>query len=298
VQIKHHHLTIVLFIVYIIGMTALMIWQGIGIAPDRYAAILLLGALLVRRTRAFLLDWIPFLFILISYDFLRGFADNVTLRVHYQELIDAEVWLFQGQIPTIWLQELLFVPGRISWYDFLATISYFLHFALPLGFGFLLWLDSRSRFRQFVLGIVLLSYAAWITYLAYPAAPPWLAANEGYLPEVHKIIQSTLEIFPEKLHLPTIYHQFNPNPVAAMPSMHAAYPMMVFLFAVSFFGLKALIFIPYVLFIWFSIVYLGEHYVVDIIGGAIYAVAFFLLTKYIYLLASKIRRKPKDSIQL
>ena len=139
-------------------MTALMIWLGVGIAPDRYALILLLGALLVRRTRQFLLDWIPFLFILISYDFLRGFADNLNVRLHIQELITAEKWLFNNIVPTSFLQQTFYVAGKIQWFDILATIFYFQHFALPLTFGFLLWLGSRDRFRQFVIGILLLSY--------------------------------------------------------------------------------------------------------------------------------------------
>lgn len=262
-------------------MTGVMIWQGIGIAPDRYAFILLLGAFLVRRTRAFLLDWIPFLFILIAYDFLRSFADNVGGRAHIVELIQWEQAIF-GNIPTIWLQNHLYHPGQISWLDFATTIFYFLHFALPLAFGYLVWLDSRAHFRQFVIGILLLSYAGWITYLIYPAAPPWFAYQQGYLPKVHKIIDSTLTLFPDKFNLPTIYHNFNPNIVAALPSMHAAYPLLVLLFAISFWGVRGLFFLPYVLAVWFSIVYLGEHYVVDVIGGALYAALFFGITKLLW----------------
>ncbi len=263
-------------------MTAFMIWQGIGIAPDRYAFVLLLGSLLVKRTRAFILDWIPFLFILLAYDFLRGFTAATEARSHIFEMIDFDKWLFGGSLPTLWLQEHLYIPGQIHWYDFLATIFYFMHFALPLGFGFLLWLDDRTRFRQFVIAILLLSYAGWITYVAFPATPPWLASQEGHLPVVHKILDSTLSVFPDRFNLPTIYHNFDPNPVAAMPSMHAAYPFLVFLFALGFLGLRALLFLPYVLGVWFSIVYLGEHYIADILGGVIYATVFFLITKYIY----------------
>lgn len=280
-HLKHHHLTIALFIAYMSIMTALMIWQGIGIAPDRYALVLLLGSLLVKKTRSFLLDWIPFLFILIAYDFLRGFADNLSPRVHYIELIEADKLLFGGNVPTLWLQERFFT-GYVGYHDILATIFYFLHFALPLAFGYLLWIDSKVRFRQFVIAILILSYAGWISYLIYPAAPPWLAAQDGYLPGVQKIIETTFTIFPEKLHLPTIYHNFNPNPVAAMPSMHAAYPLLVLLFAVRFWRTKALFFLPYVLFVWISMVYLGEHYVIDIIAGAAYAITFFFAAKLLY----------------
>lgn len=253
-----------------------MIWQGIGIDPSRYVFVLLLASLLVKRTRSFILDWTPFLFILLSYDFLRGFADNLGPRADFVNLINLEKGLF-SMIPTIELQKLLYNPSSPSPLDFIATIFYFLHFALPLSFGFMLWLYNRSHFRQFVTGILLLSYAGWLTFLIFPAAPPWLASNEGYLPKLYKILDVTLGAFPDKWNLPSVYHNFNPNPVAAMPSLHAAYPLLILLFALKFFKLKALLFAPFVLAVWISIVYLGEHYVVDIIAGVIYAVIFYFV---------------------
>lgn len=274
------YLSLVIFILYIVAITAVMIWQGIGIAPDRYALILLVGSLLIKRTRQFLMDWIPFLFILIAYDFLRGFSDNLNSRVHINELIIWEKTIF-GFIPTQALQEKFFHLGSLQWYDYVATVFYFLHFALPLAFGYLLWLKSRARFRQFVLVLLLMSYAAWISFLAYPAAPPWYAHDKGYLPEITKILDQTLAVFPEKITLPTVYHQLNPNQVAAIPSMHAGYSTLVFLFSLSLWGLRALVFLPYVLAVFLSIIYLGEHYGVDLLLGIGYAVGFFFLGKLV-----------------
>ncbi len=273
---KHRVFNIFLFIVYITLMTALMIWQGIGIDPSRYFFVLLLASLLVKRTRSFILDWTPFLFILLSYDFLRGFADNLGQRVNYLTLINLEPKI-AGEIPTIFLQKLFYNFSHPSILDFSATISYFLHFALPLSFGFILWLYNRGYFRQFVTGILLLSYAGWVTFLIFPSSPPWLASNNGYLPKVYKILDITLGAFPDKWNLPSVYHNFNPNPVAAMPSLHGGYPVLVLLFAIKFFKKKALVFGLYVLGVFFSVVYLGEHYVVDLIGGTLYAVACYFI---------------------
>lgn len=259
-----------------VGVTAVMIWQGIGIDPSRYVFVLLPISLLVKKTRSFILDWTPFLFILLSYDFLRGFADNLGPRADFLGLISLEKGLFNS-IPSITLQSMFYNPSQASLLDYFATIFYFLHFALPLSFGFILWLYNRGQFRQFVTGILLLSYLAWITFLIYPSAPPWLASNENYLPKVYKILDVTLGAFPDKWDLPSIYHQFNPNPVAAMPSLHAGYPVLVFLFALKFFKLRSLFFLPYVLLTLFSVVYLGEHYIVDLIGGMLYAITSYLL---------------------
>lgn len=279
---SHKAFNITLFVIYMLAMTLIMLWQGIGIAPDRYALILLLGALLVKKTRSFLLDWIPFLFILISYDFLRGFADDLSHRVHFQEMINADRFMFFGQLPGVVLQQLLYNSNHLHWYDYMATFFYFVHFSLPLSFGFILWVYNRSYFKQFVTAITSLSYAAWVTYIIFPAAPPWMANNQGYISGISKVMDQTFKAFPDKWHVPTIYQQFDPNPVAAIPSLHAAYPFLVLLFCINLFGKKGLLFLPYVLGVWWSIVYSGEHYVIDVILGAIYAAAFYMLAKQLH----------------
>ena len=75
---------------------------------DQKGFVLLLGTLLIKRTRSFILDWIPFLFILIAYDFLRSLAPILNPRVHYFELIWADQTLFRS-IPTISLQNLFWI---------------------------------------------------------------------------------------------------------------------------------------------------------------------------------------------
>ncbi len=276
----YHKVNIAVFIVYMLLMTALLIWQGVGITPDRYVLILILGSLFIGKTRKFLIDWLPFLFILISYDFLRSLAPILNHRVHYEEMINIDKFIF-GQSPTFFLQTNFFNINHLQWYDYLATFFYFLHFALPLAFAFILWLKNRHYFKRFSNALLILSYSAFITYVIFPAAPPWLAAQKGYLPGVIKILDTTLNSFPQKLNLPSFYNNFNPNAVAAMPSLHAAYPLLVLLFAVKFFGKFGLIFIPYVVGTWLSIVYLGEHYVADIILGVVYTVIVYYFTNRI-----------------
>lgn len=275
---KHAVFNFSLFFIYIAVMTALMIWQGIGIAPDRYAFILLFLSFFIKRTRAFLLDWSPFLFILISYDFLRGLADSLNTNVNYYFPINFGFSFFSDSLPLgVVLQQKFFNPNNLKWYDYSATILYFLHFALPLTFGFYLWLKNRQYFKQFILGLLILSYSAWITYVIFPVAPPWLANKQGYITGISKIMDYTLNAFPEKLSLPTIYHQINPNEVAAIPSMHAAYPFLILLYMVKFFGKKSYWFSIYVFSVWISLVYLGEHYAIDVLIGAIYALASFMI---------------------
>ena len=98
------------------------------------------------------------------------------------------------------------------------------------------------------------------------------------MPGVVKIIDHTLPSFTD---LPgvstpaTIYHFFYANKYAAMPSIHAAYPFLGALFAARTFGWRALPLFAYTCCVWFSVVYLGEHYVVDVIGGIILAAAAY-----------------------
>jgi hypothetical protein len=253
-----------------------MLSQGIEVLPDRYAVAMLVGAVILGRGRRFIADWSPFIGLLISYDFLRGFADDLAGRAEFILPMQADAAIF-GDVPTVFLQRTFFNPGALQWYDYVATLLYFLHFVLPLGFAMLLWLRSRSQFTEFAASLTILSYAAWLTYLVFPSAPPWLAAENGYVGGVTRVLGETINLFPDRLDLPSIYRQLNPNAVAAIPSLHAAYPFLVLLFALRFFGRRGIIVGLYVVAAWLAVIYLGEHYAVDVMFGALYAAAAFVV---------------------
>lgn len=278
---RHHHFQILLFSLYIIVTTVLMINFGIGITPDRYFIVLFAGALLIKHSQHFIHDFAPFLLILIAYDFMRGFAPAINHRVHFLSPIQITQFIFNGKIPTIELQRLFYTPGYLHWYDYFASFLYLLHFAIPLAFSFLLWFNNRRNFREFMIGLSLLSYAALITYVIYPVAPPWYASLHGYLPPLTKIFNVVMQSHPEVFHIPTLYQSIRPNLVAAIPSMHASYAFLVFLYSLKFFKPASIFLLIYTLAMWISIVYLGEHYVIDIVSGVILCLVVFKLSNII-----------------
>ncbi len=267
-------LAVGIFVAYAAILVVVMITQGVEPLPDRFAVAMLLGAIILGRAKTFVADWIPFVGLVISYDYLRGLAPALSGRAHFLAQIDIDRGIF-GVVPTVALQGLIFT-GSPSWYDYVATFVYFLHFVVPLGFAMFLWLRDRTWFAEFVASITLLSYGAWLTYVAFPAAPPWMAAQHGYLDGVTRILDKTVNLLPDRVDLPSVYRFLDPNPVAAIPSIHAAYPFLVLLFAVRFFGRRGLLVAFYVAAVWWAVVYLGEHYATDVVVGVVYASAAFV----------------------
>jgi hypothetical protein len=200
-------------------------------------------------------------------------------QVHYGVALRFDTLVF-GTPPSVSLQEHFAHRGSLASYDYLAAVLYLLHFVAPLSFAFLLWMRRRADFARFTGAFLLLSYAALVTFVLFPAAPPWLASEQGYLPQVHEQVGVVLSAFPQRFHLPTVYQLFDPNQVAAIPSLHAAYPMLIALYAVRFFGPRALLLAPYVVGVWLAVIYMGEHYVFDVAVGALYSVVAFAFTEY------------------
>ena len=117
---------------------------------------------------------------------------------------------------------------------------------------------------------------------------------------VVKIIDHTLPSFTDLpgVSVPaTIYHWLTPNQYAAMPSLHAAYPFLGALFALRLWGRRAWPALAYTAGVWVSIVYLGEHYIVDIIGGVIFALAAFFGEEW-FTQVWRRRRARRDEAEL
>ncbi len=261
---------------YTVGISGFMLWHRSWFSPDQFFAFAIIAAVFVGRLRLFLSDWIPFLLLFFSYEYLHGFVPLINKNVHVTWMINADRAIF-GFVPTIKLQQTLLQPNTVHWYDILASTLYIAHFIVPMVAGYLFWLTDRKIFKEYTTALIVLSFAAFITYIIFPAMPPWMASEKGYLPPLSKIMDASMANFGHPLVLPTIYQVFRGDEVAAVPSLHAAYPFLIFLFALKKFKKYGLILAPYVIGVWFAVIYLGEHYFIDVLLGAVYAFGAYTL---------------------
>lgn len=263
-------------ITYFVIVSIYLIWHGTWFSPDLFFAAALLITLILGRSKQFILDWSVPVVLLLSYDYLRGLAPKLTQAANIYPMINFDQMVF-GSLPTNSLQALLHYDGIIHWYDYLGTTLYMSHFVVPMVIGFVFWLKDKKTFKRYFLALLLLSYAAFITYVIFPAMPPWMASQKGIIPEVAKIMDKVFVYLPRSVDLPSVYKFVGVNLVAAVPSLHAAYPLLGLFFLIKRFKTKGLLFLPYVLGVWFMIVYLGEHYVFDLVIGALYSIVIFIL---------------------
>ncbi len=253
---------------YMLFLFVLFSVKGIGLRPDIIFLLLAVGFVWRGNRWPFIRDFGPFVLLLVSYDAMRGFADDLGGSVYVSYPIAMDKALFFGHVPTVVLQDWLFDPNSAHWYDYGAALLHVMHFVVPLFFAAVIWQHYRQHYWPFVISLLLLSYAGFVTFLLVPTAPPWWAGLTGDLPGV-RLVHEVLTA------LKSIYSTLSPNPVAAMPSLHAAYPWLFLLFAWRIWGWRATPFAVYPAAVYFAVVYLGHHYVVDVLAGIAYATAAY-----------------------
>jgi membrane-associated phospholipid phosphatase len=211
---------------------------------------------------------------LVAYGTAASYVDKYKLTVYYQPQIEFDRWLGNGTLPTVWLQQHLY-HGHPGVLESVCVVFYASHFAIPLALGLLLALLNRSSdFKFLMFGILAVSVLGAITFLVAPTAPPWLANRDGYVTGVHELLKQGLD----HMHLsalaqlvgdPTKY-----DVTAAAPSLHTAYPLICIIAAARA-RLPKIVISALVINLFgvvFAIVYMGEHYVFDVLVGTAYAV--------------------------
>jgi PAP2 superfamily len=253
--------------------------------PDRDAVLWWLVGLIAltcagatRGARRVLMDWLPLVVIAAGYDTVRAQAPDLIARAIVQPQLRFDEVLFGGTAPTVQLQRLLDVqPGRVHWWDYLAWVAYLSHFVVTLAVAAFLYVANRARFKRLALLILTVSVAGFITYFIIPAEPPWLASRQGALPHTTRVVHDIWS----NLDLPTIARVFDgdskvANPVAALPSLHAAWPFMLLLFLWPVLRRGRWLLVGYNAVMVFVLVYGAEHYVSDILLGWLYATVVFV----------------------
>jgi hypothetical protein len=289
---RNSRLLLIGVVLYVAVLSGLMIARGIGVTPDVLLVGFGLAAVVLGRGRLFFRDWVPFIALFFAYELMRGYADDFGMAIHVTDVIAIDRIIGLGRLPTQWLQGWFHPATGPDLVAVGATVIYFLHFPLPLAVGFLLWLKRRALYYDFVAAMIVLCLAGFVTFLFVPVAPPWWAAQHGFLngangrplieylkPVGFDQLATWLGFNGHYIYTYTFY-DIGSDEVAAFPSLHAAFPFLAFLFARRGFGRVGWLVLGYFGLVVFSIVYLGDHYVVDAIAGVAYASASYALVAH------------------
>jgi membrane-associated phospholipid phosphatase len=271
-------------LVYVAALAITIASLGLPVARDQLFFWLLLGLAAFsvgawRTWGAMLLGWAPLFALLVAYDYLRGAVSVAPARAHVGTQIAVDRWLTGGADPTRWLQQHLWSPGRPHWYDYGVWAVYMTHFFVVWLVAAWLWRASRRRFAHYTALTVVLTMAAFLVYWRYPAQPPWMASDGMRIGSLDRIVPTIWDQLGVK-SIQSVYENGDlVNPVAAMPSLHAAYPVMLLLFFWDAGRRVRAGLALYAVAMGFALVYSGEHFVADILAGWALAVAAYALTR-------------------
>ena len=226
-----------------------------------------------REMLQLVIDWMPMVIVLAAYDMTRGVADKLGIGVHFTAMIDFDKAVFFGQTPTEWLQHHLYNPHVVSGWNVFFTLTYTSYFLTPFALAGWLWAKDRREYLRFAKRLVTLAIAGVTTYILFPAAPPWMAANEGLLHGVTRTTGEGWKIIGVGTSVLFNEGQRSVNLVAAVPSLHSAFTMLVALFLwdrVRWRRARPLLLL-YPAAMGLTLMATGEHYFFDVLLGWVYA---------------------------
>lgn len=270
----------------ILIVIAYIIWTNIigGLRNEHYFLIILwlVSFYAHDKSRRFIKAFSLFIMYWIIYDSMRIIPNYEVSLVNIQEPYDIEKALF-----GILENNVLITPNEYfaiyhtRFLDVLSGLFYINWVPIPLAFAAYLYAKNMRLFMEFSMVFLLVNIVGFAFYYIYPAAPPWYVELYGF--DLHIGVpgnRAGLIRFDEIIGVPVFENIYNKNAnvLAAMPSLHSSYPVIVLYYGLKmrfkwmnwFFGI-------FMLGIWFSAVYSNHHYIIDVIAGALIAIIILLL---------------------
>lgn len=251
----------------------------IGFRLDHFNFILFLTVAYFssRVTRKFVLGFVFFWMFWILYDAMRIFPNYMISSVHIVEPYLLEKTLFGissgGELltPNEWLAER---TNTIS--DFLSGLFYLTWVPLPMLYCLYLFNTDRRMLLRFSATFLFTNIVGFCIYYAYPAAPPWYVSYYGFV-EDFSVPGNAANLlrFDDVIGFPLFSSMYNKNAnvFAAIPSLHAAYPVVLLYFANKQKKMwLTILCVVDVVGIWYAAVYSLHHYIIDVLLGLFCAI--------------------------
>lgn len=265
-----------------------------------YLIILFVALIACKKTRPFALHFLPWFIFGVVYDSMRLYPNYKVNPIDVRGLYEAEKSLFgiaassAAELKAVADHTATMIPGE--WFkvhhcalaDAMAGIFYLCWVPVPVAFAMYLYFTKQLRwFARFSWAFLIVNLVGFVGYYVHPAAPPWYAMNYGFTPVLHTPGNvAGLGRFDQLLGLP-IFHSIygkNANVFAAVPSLHAAYMLVTTLYAAWSHKrpTTVLLFALICMGIWWTAVYSGHHYIIDVSLGIVTALVGVAITEAIF----------------
>lgn len=227
------------------------------------------------RARSAVAAFVPYTAVWFIFTFLRSLADETRLaRTVNTKASEIERWIFNGELPTIRLQARFYDPDNIAWYDFYLTFVHWSYFLIPHAVAIFLWWKYPSRFLQYLRAMTLLLTLGLVLYFLMPSNPPWMAPESVNTPGAATVLRIMEPIAIEiggGLYQAGYKIVGESNPIAAMPSIHMAITFLLVPVSYYFARIWQILAWIYAFSMGLALVYLGEHYIIDVVVGSLIA---------------------------
>jgi membrane-associated phospholipid phosphatase len=207
-----------------------------------------------------------------AYEMPHDDPERLAQRARLDYPIVADRVLGLGVLPTVRLQRAFATPGRVNRFERLLVLCHWIWFAVPhLSMAYVL-VRSREQFPRAAARMYAVFDVGAVFYWAIPTAPPWWAATQGRIENservrVRRMMIEYGPVFWGRLWEP-LFAFLGGNPLAAMPSLHFATSLMGAHLLSEVDPVAGTVGWTYAGMLGLGLVYLGEHYLVDLLGGA------------------------------
>ncbi len=233
------------------------------------------------KSRRFILAFTIFVIFGISYDLMKNWPNYLFNTVDIGGIYHLEKAIF-----GIRIEDMVVIPNEYlaikhnTFLDLLCGLIYLNWVPVPLAYAVYLYIKKRESYLDYGLAFLLVNFIGFAGYYIHPAAPPWYVDLHGFGLDtsVHGNAAG-LARFDELIGVPvfsSIYTR-NSNVFAAVPSLHCAYPVVMLYYGVKnnrkgLSSVSGILMVLFMIGIWFSAVYSGHHYIIDVILGVICAI--------------------------
>jgi len=189
----------------------------------------------------------------VYYAAFLPLLDDITARADWHTIPAVEAAFIPGQNPVIAIQQY-----RTPLLNVVFCVGYSLHIAnILVPLFFFIGKNDMDNADSYVSAFLACGYLGFAIYLLFPVVPPRLA-----LPDVTAVAPPWASQAWE-----TAGSWFRANPYAAMPSLHCAFPFLSYLYLRSIRSRLRWVFAFMSVWLFIGTVYLGEHYVSDVVAA-------------------------------